>query len=66
MKYRIWAFPVVRMKLDIEADSVEEAKDKAQRINYHKLLDDFDRECSVEWAEDEVQVVCGGPIIGEL
>ena len=49
MKYTVWAFPIVRVSVEVEAASHEEAMRKVdEETNFHDLLNRGD----IVWAED--------------
>ena len=48
MKYKVWASPIVRVAIEVEANSHREAMEKVDaETDFHALLD----RDGVEWAE---------------
>ena len=48
MKYKVWAFPIVRVSIEVEAESHLQAMQKVDaETDFHALLDRH----GVEWAE---------------
>ena len=49
MKYAVWVFPIVKVKVEVEADNQLAAMEKVDaETDFHKLLD----RGNIEWAED--------------